>query len=75
MESNFEALKSDPLYAIGYEHGLNGKINPNVESDAYFAGQQAGEEARAMFAGAGFEALGDGSFAISLTTSGSEVPK
>lgn len=65
--------KADPLYAIGYEHGLNGKINPNVESDAYFAGQQAGEEARAMFTSAGFEPMGNGSFSVSLTASHSNA--
>jgi hypothetical protein len=59
--------KSDPMYAIGYEHGLNGRVNPSVESDSYLAGHQAGEEARATFTSAGFEPVGNGSFAVSTT--------
>ena len=59
--------KSDPLYAIGYEHGLGGLNNDGVDSKAYVAGQKAGSEARAMFMSAGFEPLGNGSFAVSFS--------
>ena len=69
MTDNERALmKSDPLYAIGYEHGLEGLINAKVDSAAYFAGQKAGSEARAAFTEAGFRADGGGVFSLSVGT-------
>lgn len=74
-KTDMEKLKSDPLYAIGYEHGLEGLINKLVDSEAYTAGQEAGAEARAMFAAAGFEPMGGCSFAVRFTTSPLQQPE
>jgi len=62
-------MKSDPLYAIGFEHGLDGLINEDVDSEAYTSGQKAGSEARAIFSAAGFKPVDKGTFSVSMTIS------